>query len=62
VKQGRIVYQESFEQQAERADRTWGRYRRFQLSDMIQDWQARFRTMREQEVSAARKRLTTDTS
>src|SRR5262249_4327875 len=29
VEAGRIVYRESFEQQAERADRTWGRYKRW---------------------------------
>ena len=32
VEQGRIVYREAFEEQADRADRTWGRYRRFVLS------------------------------
>jgi nicotinic acid phosphoribosyltransferase len=60
VQQGRIVYDEPFQLQADRADRTWGRYRRFQLSATIHEWQARFRAMREQEVIAARQRLAKD--
>jgi len=32
VEQGRIVYREGFEEQAARADRTWGRYKRLELS------------------------------
>jgi nicotinate phosphoribosyltransferase len=57
VDQGRIVYRESFEEQADRADRTWGRYRRFELSPTIGDYMERFRAMREREVAAARKRM-----
>jgi nicotinic acid phosphoribosyltransferase len=57
VEQGRIVYGESFEEQAERADRTWGRYRRWTLSPKVHEYQERFRVMREREVAAARKRL-----
>jgi nicotinate phosphoribosyltransferase len=57
VEQGRIIYDESFEEQADRADRTWGRYKRFTLSDKVRDWQQRFRAMREREVTAARQRL-----
>jgi nicotinic acid phosphoribosyltransferase len=57
VKQGRIVYHESFAEQADRADRTWGRYRRFVLSATIHDWQERFRNMRQGEITAARQRL-----
>jgi nicotinic acid phosphoribosyltransferase len=57
VEQGRIVYGESFEEQADRADRTWGRYKRFTLSEKVHEWQQRFRVMREQEVTAARQRL-----
>src|SRR5262249_46468445 len=37
VDQGRIVYQESFEDQAARAERTWGRYRRVELSPLVQE-------------------------
>lgn len=57
VERGRIVYQESFQDQAARADRTWGRYQRVQLSDRIQATMQRFQSMREREVAAARLRL-----
>lgn len=57
VEQGRIVYRESFEEQAERADRTWGRYKRVTLSEKIHEWQQRFRDMRQREVTAASQRL-----
>jgi nicotinic acid phosphoribosyltransferase len=57
VEHGRIVYHESFEQQAERADHTWGRYRRVELSDRISAYMQRFQAMRDQEVQQARQRL-----
>jgi nicotinic acid phosphoribosyltransferase len=57
VENGRIVYRESFEEQADRADRTWGRYRRYELSPMIGSYMTRFEAMRAQEVRAARERL-----
>jgi nicotinic acid phosphoribosyltransferase len=57
VKQGRIVYHESFEDQAARADRTWGKYKRYELSEKIRDYQQRFAAMRRREVAAARERL-----
>ncbi|HZY89227.1 MAG TPA: hypothetical protein VFE78_30670 [Gemmataceae bacterium] len=57
VRQGRIVYRESFDEQADRADRTWGRYRSWELSDKVRGYQDRFRAMREREVQAARQRL-----
>jgi nicotinic acid phosphoribosyltransferase len=57
VEQGRIVYYESFQDQAARADRTWGRYKRVELSPLVHDYQERFRSMRAREVAAARKRL-----
>jgi nicotinic acid phosphoribosyltransferase len=57
VEAGRIVYGESFEEQASRADRTWGRYRRVVLSRQITDWQRRYREMRDREVATARARL-----
>jgi nicotinic acid phosphoribosyltransferase len=57
VEQGRIVYRESFEEQAERADRTWGGYTRWELSPKVRGYQERFRVMREREVAAARGRL-----
>jgi len=52
VDQGRIVYRESFPEQAQRADRTWGRYRRVELSPLVQEYRDRFRAMREHEVAA----------
>src|SRR5262249_36357649 len=57
VEQGRIVYREDFEEQAARADRTWGRYKRYMLSEKIQGYSQRFNAMREREVIAARQRL-----
>jgi nicotinate phosphoribosyltransferase len=57
VDQGRILYRESFEAQADRADRTWDSYRRWELSEKVRGYQERFRAMRQREVSDARKRL-----
>jgi nicotinate phosphoribosyltransferase len=54
VEQGRIVYQEAFESQAARAERTWDRYKRLVLSPRVAAWQARYRAMRDHEVAAAR--------
>jgi nicotinic acid phosphoribosyltransferase len=57
VEAGRVVYRESFEEQADRADRTWGRYQRVELSEKVRGYQERFNAMREREVAAARQRL-----
>lgn len=57
VDQGRIIYRESFDEQADRADRTWGRYRRFVLSEVVRHNLERFQAMRTREVNAARARL-----
>jgi nicotinic acid phosphoribosyltransferase len=57
VQQGRIVYRESFTEQADRADRTWGRYTRWELSQKIHYYQDRFRAMRDREIAAVRARL-----
>jgi nicotinic acid phosphoribosyltransferase len=57
VRQGRIVYRESFDEQADRADRTWGRYKRCELSAKVRGYQERFQAMREREVKSARQRL-----
>jgi nicotinic acid phosphoribosyltransferase len=57
VDQGRIVYRETFEEQADRADRTWGRYRRVELSPKVADYQRRFNAMRDREVAEARARI-----
>jgi hypothetical protein len=57
VENGRIVYHETFPEQAARADRTWGKYRQWTLSPRVQEYRDRFRAMREREVAAARQRL-----
>jgi nicotinic acid phosphoribosyltransferase len=57
VENGRLVYRESFEEQADRADRTWGRYQRWELSPKVRGYQEGFQAMREREVTAARQRL-----
>jgi nicotinic acid phosphoribosyltransferase len=58
VEQGRVVYRETFDEQADRADRTWGRYHRWELSPLVRQTQDRFAAMRKHEVEAARRRLT----
>jgi nicotinic acid phosphoribosyltransferase len=60
VEAGRIVYRERFEEQADRADRTWGRYKRHELSPKVHDAMARFEAMRAREVAEARERLERD--
>jgi nicotinic acid phosphoribosyltransferase len=54
VERGRIAYRESFEEQAARADRTWGQYQKWELSPRLGETMARFRAMREREVAAVR--------
>jgi nicotinate phosphoribosyltransferase len=54
VDQGRVVYGESFPDQAARADRTWDRYTRWELSPKVGEWMARFQKMKAQEVAASR--------
>jgi len=56
VDQGRIVYRETFQDQAARADRTWDRYRRWELSPKVKAVMDRFNQMRASEVAAARQR------
>ena len=57
VDQGKISYQESFPEQAARAERTWGKYRHVALSPLIAEYQAKFGAMREREIKEARGRL-----
>ncbi len=57
VERGRVVYGESFAEQAARAERTWGRYRHVRLSPGVAETMRRFGAMREREVAAARARL-----
>jgi nicotinic acid phosphoribosyltransferase len=61
VEAGRIVYRESFDVQADRADRTWGRYRRWELSPKVAGYAERFGAMRAREVAEARRRVERDT-
>jgi nicotinic acid phosphoribosyltransferase len=57
VEQGQVVYDESFPDQAARAERTWGRFRRVELSPVVSEYMERFRKMRETEVAEAKRRL-----
>ncbi len=57
VDQGRVVYHESFQDQAARADRTWGRYTKWEPSPKVRGYLDRFQTMRVAEIAAAKKRL-----
>lgn len=54
---GRIVYDESLPVQAERANRTWGRYCRVILSPHVAETQRRFAAMRDREIAKASVRL-----
>lgn len=56
VEQGRVVYRELFQEQAARADRTWGRYTRWEPSPKVSDYLARFRSMRAKEIVEAQQR------
>ena len=57
VEQGRVIYRESFPEQLARADRTWEKYRRWELSPKVGAVMSRFNQMRAAEVAAARGRL-----
>jgi hypothetical protein len=57
VDQGRVVYRESFPEQAARADRTWDRYKRVVLSGRVAATQKRFAAMREHDIAIAKARL-----
>ncbi|HEY1186662.1 MAG TPA: hypothetical protein VGE74_03345 [Gemmata sp.] len=57
VDQGRVVYAEPFQGQATRAERTWNRYAKWELSPLLAEHLGRFRAMRAEEVAAARARL-----
>lgn len=61
VDQGRIVHHESFFDQADRADETWGQYDKVVLSDLVNDWKATFAEKRANEIEQARARLSSDT-
>jgi hypothetical protein len=57
VDRGRVVYAEEFRAQAARAERTWGRYSRWEASPLVAEHLSRFSAMRAAEVAAARARL-----
>jgi hypothetical protein len=57
VEQGRVVYREDFAEQAARADRTWGRYTKWEPSPLVGEYLKRFQSMRAAEVAAAKQRL-----
>jgi nicotinic acid phosphoribosyltransferase len=56
VRQGRIVYNEWFEQQAERADATWGNYKKIVLSPLVAHYKMVLGEKRRNEIAAAKKR------
>jgi nicotinic acid phosphoribosyltransferase len=57
VEQGRVVYRESFQEQAARADRTWGKYKRWEPSPKVREYLHRFEAMRAAEIAAAKGQL-----
>jgi len=57
VERGRIVYRESFPSQAARADRTWGRFKKWEPSPKVGTYLERFREMKANEIAASRERL-----
>src|SRR5262249_35424646 len=57
VERGRVVYHESFREQAARTDRTWGRFTKWEPSPLVADYLKRFQQMRAAEVAAAKQRL-----
>ena len=56
VKQGRIVYNESFQTQAARSDQTWDKYSRVELSPLIAGYIRQFSDKRQTERAAALER------
>ena len=57
VANGRIVYDESFPAQADRADATWGRFRSVELSPVVKETMRRFNAMKAAETRASEIRL-----
>ncbi len=58
VEQGRVVYAESFHEQAARAEQSWNQYTRWEVSPLVAEHMNQFRAMRAAEVAAAKARLT----
>jgi len=59
VERGRVVYRESLQEQASRAERTWDRFTKWEPSAKVAEYLHRFQTMRKAEISAAKARLST---
>jgi len=57
VEKGRVVYAESFREQAARAERTWDRYAKWEPSPRVSEYLERFQAMRAAEVAEAKARL-----
>jgi nicotinic acid phosphoribosyltransferase len=57
VSKGRIVYNESEQVQAQRADKTWGKYTRIEYSPTIEHFKTVYREKRRIERAAARAAL-----
>lgn len=57
VDKGRVVYNESFQRQADRADFTWDRYREVRLSEKVRHWKETYSKKRKEEIQASRARL-----
>jgi nicotinate phosphoribosyltransferase len=57
VERGRVVYTESFREQAARAERTWDRFTKWEPSPLVAEYLRRFRDMRDAEIAAAKGRL-----
>lgn len=57
VDRGRVVYSESFREQAARAEQTWERYRKWEPSPLVAEYLRRFQSMRATEITAAKQRL-----
>jgi hypothetical protein len=60
VEHGRIVYNESYQEQAARAERTWGKYKQFKLSPKIKEQQDKLAAMRASEIAAAKQQAAMD--
>ncbi len=57
VDRGRVVYSESFREQAARTERTWGRFTRWEPSPLVGEYLRKFQAMRASEIAEARARL-----
>ena len=49
--QGQSCHVGDFTAQAERADKTWGKYKEYTLSPLVSQWQSKFKHMRDEAVA-----------